>query len=407
MNKIYKLICEENWEELLQLDELNRELAAGRVLQGFTALQPNFPPTFKRLRKASIMQIPSDENHSWDISYHDMLPSKVSLDNVENDEQADNAVTKFYDKKRLPSYCDRILFKSWECYEGNLNCEFFESCELVTSSDHKPVRASFTLETCGGLKEINVFCEEKKSGGFHLPMFGHMNDRGSFHGQSIIQNHTDLFGLGSNHGSERGSALSTKYSNSTITNLSSTDRTYAEIDADIESNHARVISKMRFEFYNMSGVNLAEMDSKLAGGLSDPYITIHTDPVSLGYNPKYDKSASMFSIQICDCMLYSTKPHEVVSSVISHNINPTWEDHLSMNVLSYDVPGMEENFNFVISVWDHDRFNEDDLIGTCIVSMKEMISSLTTIELDKRRYRFEKDLISQGKLFLSVLFIRS
>lgn len=39
---------------MLKYDELNRELAAGRILHGFTALTPNFPPTFKRSRQAVI-----------------------------------------------------------------------------------------------------------------------------------------------------------------------------------------------------------------------------------------------------------------------------------------------------------------------------------------------------------------
>jgi hypothetical protein len=34
-------------EEMLRLDELNREMAAKRALVGFVALQPRFPPTFK------------------------------------------------------------------------------------------------------------------------------------------------------------------------------------------------------------------------------------------------------------------------------------------------------------------------------------------------------------------------
>ena len=48
------MIVKEQWEELLQLDELNRELSSGRVLNDFHALQPTFPPTFKRIRHKDI-----------------------------------------------------------------------------------------------------------------------------------------------------------------------------------------------------------------------------------------------------------------------------------------------------------------------------------------------------------------
>ena len=44
-------ITKEKWPELLALDELTREMAAGRVLCGYTALEPLFPPTFKRIRE--------------------------------------------------------------------------------------------------------------------------------------------------------------------------------------------------------------------------------------------------------------------------------------------------------------------------------------------------------------------
>jgi hypothetical protein len=44
---VYEQIADENWDALLARDELNRELAAGRVLQGYRPLPPAFPPTFK------------------------------------------------------------------------------------------------------------------------------------------------------------------------------------------------------------------------------------------------------------------------------------------------------------------------------------------------------------------------
>ena len=48
------LIAAEKWSNLLEFDELNRELLAQRVLPGFIAPAPKFPPTFKRIRNQKI-----------------------------------------------------------------------------------------------------------------------------------------------------------------------------------------------------------------------------------------------------------------------------------------------------------------------------------------------------------------
>lgn len=44
-------------------------------------------------------------------------------------------------------------------FQKNLSVISFNSCEEVSSSDHKPVVASFNLQTTGGLKDIMVFPE--------------------------------------------------------------------------------------------------------------------------------------------------------------------------------------------------------------------------------------------------------
>ena len=53
-SKVIQLIATEKWSNLLEFDELNRELQAGRMLPGFTAPAPKFPPTFKRVRNQKI-----------------------------------------------------------------------------------------------------------------------------------------------------------------------------------------------------------------------------------------------------------------------------------------------------------------------------------------------------------------
>jgi hypothetical protein len=63
------MIKVQKWNELLALDELNRELAAGRVLNTFTALQPAFFPTFKRSRD---MFLPSTLNKATMVGVADL-----------------------------------------------------------------------------------------------------------------------------------------------------------------------------------------------------------------------------------------------------------------------------------------------------------------------------------------------
>ncbi len=143
------MIEKEDWFRLLQLDELNRELAAGRVLCGFKALQPNFPPTFKRVQN---MAIP----HANSLTGRSSPRSNNKNFLVFSDRNSDLGVAvnlktlSYYRDNRLPSYTDRILYKSLPGFRHHLEVNAFESCEDVLISDHKPVRASFNLQTTPG-----------------------------------------------------------------------------------------------------------------------------------------------------------------------------------------------------------------------------------------------------------------
>ena len=63
---------------------------------------------------------------------------------------------EFYDKKRTPSYTDRILYRSMPNFEKNCTPLSFVSFEDVVTSDHKPVRATFKLNPTLGSKDILV-----------------------------------------------------------------------------------------------------------------------------------------------------------------------------------------------------------------------------------------------------------
>ena len=50
-----------------------------------------------------------------------------------------------YARKRVPSYCDRILWRSRAGLEGHLRQQWTTPVYAVTSSDHKPLAAQYSL----------------------------------------------------------------------------------------------------------------------------------------------------------------------------------------------------------------------------------------------------------------------
>lgn len=65
---ILQLIASEKWSELLYFDELERELAAGRLLPGFKSAVPAFPPTFKRIRNLGIEKLIANDESKYILS---------------------------------------------------------------------------------------------------------------------------------------------------------------------------------------------------------------------------------------------------------------------------------------------------------------------------------------------------
>ncbi|CAI5988623.1 unnamed protein product, partial [Closterium sp. NIES-65] len=93
------------FDALLEYDELQREIREGRGFYKFQEAPITFAPTFKVIR---------------------------------------NEVGK-YNAKRLPAWCDRIL---WRSLSGcQLACTRYDASHDVGSSDHKPVLAEFELTT--------------------------------------------------------------------------------------------------------------------------------------------------------------------------------------------------------------------------------------------------------------------
>eukprot|EP00250_Pteridium_aquilinum_P010359 c19330_g1_i1 orf=434-2425(+) len=100
---VVQKIQQKDFHTLLKYDELHKEQEAKRVLFSFKEGEITFPPTFKMRRDTEDV----------------------------------------YDTKRVPAWCDRILWSSLPgCTVDQLS---YTSAPSVSSSDHKPVSATFSL----------------------------------------------------------------------------------------------------------------------------------------------------------------------------------------------------------------------------------------------------------------------
>ena len=98
------LIAQRNWERLLGHDQLLEQQAKSLVLANFKEPPIRFSPTFKVKRDQPLV----------------------------------------YSTERVPSYCDRILYKT---YPGvKISSDFYHSIEYFKTSDHKPVHAHFNID---------------------------------------------------------------------------------------------------------------------------------------------------------------------------------------------------------------------------------------------------------------------
>ncbi|KAL2651579.1 hypothetical protein R1flu_019707 [Riccia fluitans] len=101
--ELVRKIHDGDYGNLLKFDELQKEIQESRVLHGFKEGQIKFPPTFK-------MQKETEDG---------------------------------YDQKRMPAWCDRVL---WRNLPGcSIKQKSYFSAPKLTTSDHKPVAATFSM----------------------------------------------------------------------------------------------------------------------------------------------------------------------------------------------------------------------------------------------------------------------
>ncbi|KAG6529537.1 hypothetical protein ZIOFF_011745 [Zingiber officinale] len=114
------MVSQRCFDWLRDKDQLRAEMKAGRVFQGMREGQIKFPPTYKFER------------------------NQAGLSGYDSGE-----------KKRIPAWCDRILYRdsrSLSVAECSSECPvvssiaMYEACMDVTESDHKPVMCIFCVE---------------------------------------------------------------------------------------------------------------------------------------------------------------------------------------------------------------------------------------------------------------------
>ncbi|KAG6758136.1 hypothetical protein POTOM_038472 [Populus tomentosa] len=113
-------VSQRSFDWLREKDQLRKEMGAGNVFQGMREAVIRFPPTYKF------------EKHQ---------PGLAGYDSGE--------------KKRIPAWCDRVLYRdsrSAHVSECSLDCPVvslisqYDACMDVTDSDHKPVRCIFSID---------------------------------------------------------------------------------------------------------------------------------------------------------------------------------------------------------------------------------------------------------------------
>lgn len=108
LETVCREIDRQNWEQLVEYDQLKQQQRLGLVLAGFEEEALCFPPTFKFGKTPDAKDAKSR-----------------------------------YNTKRVPSYCDRILYRATG--DARVECKAYTCESSVTSIDHRPVLGSFDI----------------------------------------------------------------------------------------------------------------------------------------------------------------------------------------------------------------------------------------------------------------------
>eukprot|EP00055_Hartaetosiga_balthica_P002751 m.5145 g.5145 ORF g.5145 m.5145 type:complete len:529 (-) comp2345_c0_seq1:348-1934(-) len=144
------LIREKKFSELIKHDQLKKLQMRGIMLSGFEEGKIDFVPSFK---------FNAIKDGSGDGTEKSGL--KRVQENPHVYDHQDNQHEKLnYNTKRVPSYCDRIL---WKKTEGvSIHCTKYTSHKFLQGSDHLPVYGTYKIK----MRMLNGKKHQAVSGGF-------------------------------------------------------------------------------------------------------------------------------------------------------------------------------------------------------------------------------------------------
>jgi len=160
-------IKQKDWSRLWIGDQLLHAQRQGKCLFGFQELPLQFPPSFKRnssssTNKKEVVESGFGSNSSSSIGRTRLHPITEAHE--------------YYTKKRVPSYTDRVLIKSLPGFEANRKAHKYQACHGVTTSDHAPVFATFSVNLLQGITDHeDVNDDVLESGTKELDYFANIN----------------------------------------------------------------------------------------------------------------------------------------------------------------------------------------------------------------------------------------
>jgi len=114
-SKVLEHVQKCEWAELMLADQLRAQQQSGAALSDFREGTITFAPTFKHVPGAEVE--PGTINRPYETK-----------------------------KMRVPSYCDRVLWRSWPGSRKRVSLLDYNAVTACTTSDHTPVRAIFDLD---------------------------------------------------------------------------------------------------------------------------------------------------------------------------------------------------------------------------------------------------------------------
>ena len=127
---IIESVSQQRFTELSKADQLKRSIREGKVLSNFREMPLSFFPTFKRASNKSEKS-------------KGMCSAKATT--VQESSYAQPGTSEYYNAKRVPSWCDRVLVHSLAGAKSSIDEIEYGARHDVLTSDHAPVYARFRV----------------------------------------------------------------------------------------------------------------------------------------------------------------------------------------------------------------------------------------------------------------------